>query len=426
MQGNEDRRIRPVLRRYLIGYTLSAFGTGLWMPLNAIFLREERGLSAGGVGVYYAIVALTAIVANLFAGALADRIGPFRPLAVAGLLQATGILVLVSVDTHSGAYVAAVVCGIGNGAFFAVQTATLTYIFGLSNLSTVFGRQYQISNFAIGAGAFVLGGLVQQLGYIGYVAGFSLNAVSYVVHAWNVAGPVRRLAVRRQVAAANVDTSAAGPSNHPFRPYLDRAFLPVILTQLCIVMFGYAQLEAVVPVVFRDAAGLPLWGITMLTVANCIGVVAFQPWATRHVKRVGSPRGLRGAFVVWLVAALPAVVAVLPGPPWLRLTAVVLFAVIFAVGETLVSPSMQPMAAALAPTAQLSSYTAAVSLTFSLGLVIGPPVSLSVFAALGVGWYWAVVVAGLVLGLVVVRAAGARRAVVPPAPVPADNRDVAV
>src|SRR5436190_1745171 len=261
MDDNEDPRVRPVLRWYLAGYALSMLGTGLWMPLNAIFLAEQRGLPASGVGGYYATVALCAIAANLFAGSLADRIGPFRPLVVAGVL-------------------------------------------------------------------------VHRLGYAGYVIGFGLNAASYAVHALNVAGPVRRLAER--VGLAPTGPVAAKPRPNPLGPYRDPRFLPVILTQFCISAFGYAQLEAVVPVVFREAAGLPLWMVTGYTAANCLGVIVFQPRATRWVKRVGPRLGLRAALVAWLASIVPAVTAVLVGPAWLRLLAVVAYALVFAAGETLV------------------------------------------------------------------------------------------
>jgi MFS family permease len=419
MDDNEDPRVRPVLRWYLAGYAFSMLGTGLWMPLNAIFLAEERGLPASGVGGYYSVVALCAIAANLFAGSLADRIGPYRPLAVAGLIQGTGITLLLVLHDRPGTYLAAVVCGLGNGTFFAVQTAALTRIFGLANLSTVFGRQYQIANLALGGGSLVLGVLVHRLGYAGYVIGFGLNAASYAVHALNVVGPVRRLAERAGLAATGRLT--AKPRPNPLGPYRDRRFVPVILTQLCVSAFGYAQFEAVVPVVFRDASRLPLWMITVYTAANCLAVVAVQPWATRWVKRAGPARGLRTALVVWLASIVPAVAAVLIGPVWLRLLAVVGYAVVFAVGETLVSPSMQPMAASLAPAERLGSYTAAVSLTYSLGMVLGPPLALTVFGALGGYRYWLVIAAGTAAGMLAVRAAAPQR---PATPVPLPDSEV--
>jgi MFS family permease len=401
--GDDDRLANSVMRWYFASLGLSMLGTGLWLPLNAIFLSEKRGLPVVGVGAYYAVTAFTAILATLVAGSVADRVGPFRPLAVAGVLQAVGVALLIIVDSRPGVYVAAVVCGAGNGTFFAVQTAAVTRIFGLNRLPTIFGRQYQITNIGIGAGSLVLGGLVHQLGYAGYVIGFSVNAASYAIHALNVVGPVRRMAIASGLAGPWQPGSTV--RSGPLRPYRDRHFLPVILIQLCVVIFGYAQLDAVVPIVFRDSAHLPLWAVTVYTAANCVGVVLFQPWAIRWVKRVGPERGLRDTMLVWLVAIVPGLLARYVGGLLPKLLAVSLFAVVFAIGETLVSPSLQPMAAGRAPRDRLASYTAAVSVTFSVGLVVGPPVSLLVFGELGANVYWLLIAAGFGLGTLAVRLA---------------------
>lgn len=398
-----DRRADPVLRWYLASYGLSMLGTGLWLPLNAIFLVEQRGLSPAAVGAYYSVAAVVAILANLFVGTLADRLGPFRPLVVAGIAQATGIALLVVLDSRPGVFLAAVATGVGNGTFFAVQTAAVSEIFGIARLSTVFGRQYQIANIGIGAGGLVLGGLVHQLGYTGYVIGFSVNALSYAVHALNVAGPVRRMAIRAGLSGAGKRPPAPRPSL--LRPYRDRRFLLVILIQLCVAMFGYAQLEAVVPVVFRDSAYLPVWAITAYTTANCISVVVFQPRSTNWVRRVGPERGLHATMVVWLIAAVAGLLAPHLGGLLRRLLAISAFAVVFAIGETLVSPSLKPLAATRAPSDRIASYTAAVSLTFSVGTVLAPPVFLPLFAAFGADVYWLVIAGGLVLGMGVVRLA---------------------
>jgi hypothetical protein len=296
-------------------------------------------------------------------------------------------------------------------------------LFGRVNLGTVFGRQYQIANLAIGAGALVLGALVLKAGYAGYVVGLLMNAGSYVVHVLNVAGPVRRLAIRAGLAVdAGFGTptprmsSADGSGDdqqvvrpRPWQPYGDRRFLPIVLLQLVVVVFGYAQAESAAPLVFRAVGDVPLWGITLFAVTNCVVVVACQPRAIRVVERIGPERGMRGALLAWLLSTVPGFAMLVGGPQWLKLAEVVLFALLFAIGETLISPSMQPLAVSRAPDDRLGTYTSAVSMAYSLGLMIGPPLSLAAFAALGGTGYWALVLGGILVGIMAVRWTGARQ-----------------
>lgn len=392
MTTTKTINVERARRLYFASYAFSMFGTGLWLPLNAIFLSEERHLSVSQVGAYYTVVALTAVVCNFVTGDLADRRGPFTLFRLAGLVQGVGIALLLLGDSTTSIYLAAVVSGLGNGAFFATQTMVLTRVFGGDRLSRLFGTQFQIMNLAIMVGAATLGLLVHFLGSTGFLVGFAINALSYAVHAWNASGPVRRMA-----GAEGGGRPQTRP--RPWAPYLDSRFLPIIATQLCVSLFGYAQLEAVMPVVFRKGAGLPLWVITTYVALNSVVVVLAQPTATRWVEKHGRRAGLRAALVCWLVSFVPALAAPWPDAFAGRVAAVILFSAVFAVGEVLVAPSMQPLAAASAPRDRIGSYTAAVSLAYSLGLILGPSLLLPVFAVDGLA-YWAVVAAGTVLGLI--------------------------
>lgn len=409
-----DERLR---RRYFAGFALSMLGTGLWLPLNAIYLNDERNFSPSLVGVYYVVVAAASIAVNLTAGPVADRLGPFRPFLAGGMLQCVGILLLLAAPSRPLIFVAAALCGMGNGAFYAVQTAVLSRLFGADGLSRVFGRQYQIMNVGIGVGALAVGALVSTIGHLAYVIGFSVNAVSYAAHALNVAGPVRKMAqasagetvgVGGGVRTNSAESGAPGRGG-PFRPYGDRKFITVILVQLCLALFGFAQFEAVVPIVFKKSAELPLWSVTAFLAVNCVAVVAVQGRATRCVEERGHRAGLRYAMMSWITAAAAGAAAGLMGPLVLRIGAVFVFALFFAVGETLISPSMHPLAVALAPKNLVTTYTAAVSMVYNLGVLIGPFLLLPLFGRLGSTPYWCTVALGSVLGVALLGRVGGSR-----------------
>ena len=423
---------RRTLHRYLASFSFSMLGTGLWLPLNAVYLNDERHLSPSVVGLYFLVLSCASIAANLVAATIADRSGPFRPYVAGGLLQGVGMIMLATASHPAALFAAGIVCGAGNGTFFACQTAVLTQVFGLEMLSTVYGRQYQIMNLAIGIGALSVGALLYELGPAAYTIGFCLNGLSYTVHVLNVVGPVRRLAQRysaprlEEVLPSVTDGTGAereAPDQETghghdaaslrergkperfdrFLPYRDKHFLPVIMIQLCLVLFGTAQFEAVMPIVLKRTAELPAWAVTAFVVANCAGVVVLQPRATLYVNRRGPEQGIRAAMRWWLLLPLPALAAAVAGPLPLRLVAVCAVALVFAAGEVLLAPSVQPMAAARAPKGRLTTYTSSVSLAASVAMLTGPALLLPVFGGLGGPTYWIVLFAGTSAGLAILR-----------------------
>jgi len=404
---------RRTLHRYLASFSFSMLGTGLWLPLNAVYLNDERHLSPSVVGLYFLVLSCASIAANLVAATIADRSGPFRPYVAGGLLQGVGMIMLATASHPAALFAAGIVCGAGNGTFFACQTAVLTQVFGLEMLSTVYGRQYQIMNLAIGIGALSVGALLYELGPAAYTIGFCLNGLSYTVHVLNVVGPVRRLAQRYRQApdqetghghdAASLRERGKPERFDRFLPYRDKHFLPVIMIQLCLVLFGTAQFEAVMPIVLKRTAELPAWAVTAFVVANCAGVVVLQPRATLYVNRRGPEQGIRAAMRWWLLLPLPALAAAVAGPLPLRLVAVCAVALVFAAGEVLLAPSVQPMAAARAPKGRLTTYTSSVSLAASVAMLTGPALLLPVFGGLGGPTYWIVLFAGTSAGLAILR-----------------------
>lgn len=392
--------LQPALRRYFVGYAVTTFGTGLVYPLTSLFLIEQRGLGSSVAAGYFAVFSAAALAVNPGAAWLAGQRGPLG-LLVAGLVgQATSAAMLMLSTPAAGIYLAALVGGVGGGACFATQTAALTRLFGLDALSVLYGRQYQISNVAMAVAAVLAGGLVAVAGRTGYLIAFAGNAVSFVVFAgllaglsrWSAGGGDRPGRSERAPGAAN-----------PFAPYLDPAFLPIIGLQLCLILFGLSQLDAVIPVVLRGATELPVWAVTGYVAVNCVTVVLTQPAGIARARQLGPQRAIALALALWVSSFGLALMA-----GWLpslsaKLAAIAGFAAVFGLGEVLISPSMQPLAATSAPAGQLATYTAATSFAYSLGRILGPVLLLTLYARLGGVAYWLLLALGASLGFPLLR-----------------------
>lgn len=91
------------VRRLIAGNTLSAFGTGFTLPFLLIYLTDARGFDVRVAGDAIALLGGVGLVTVPFVGALSDRIGPWRVLVIALLLEAlgTGLLALVAEPWHA-------------------------------------------------------------------------------------------------------------------------------------------------------------------------------------------------------------------------------------------------------------------------------------------------------------------------------------
>jgi MFS family permease len=403
VQRRSLRRMEPLRVAFLSGYAVSMVGTGLAFPLTALYLREVLHVPTSQVAAYFAVLALAAMAVNPIAGTQADRRGPVAILGVAIALQVIGPVVLASASSLPTALAAAVINGAGNGAFFAIQTSLLVRLFGRPALGRIYGAQYMIMNLALSGSAVAAGILVARLGDVGYRTAFVVNGISYLAYglgAW---------AVIRRMAPSDDNGTVAGHASRAWHPYTDRGFLPLIALQFCLVTFGFAQIEAVMPVVLRQAGEFSVPLIAGFLAVNGIVVVVVQPFATRACERIGARRGLALAVAFWLGAFACGLAAVTLASTPAKVGALAAFAAVFAVGETFISPSLQPLVADSAPEGRLGTYAGAISLTYSLGLILGPTLSLPLFDQLGVGPYWLMLVGGIAVCFLLLNLARQRR-----------------
>jgi MFS family permease len=399
--GSTARRV------YFAAFGVSALGTGLAFPLTALYLRDILGVATHEVGLYFCVMAVAAMVVNPIAGFLADA-RRIRLVLLAGSGgQAAGALVLANSHDLRASMAAAVLFGVGNGSFFAVQTPMILRLFGRDELGRTFGIQYLWMNLAVAVAGATAGLLVTQNGAAGYRVAFLANSLTFAIFAVAVWGLLGR---------SQSFTAAPMVRPRPWQPYGDRSFIAVIFLQFAFVVCGFGQFEAVLPIVLHDSGKLPITAVALFLAANGITVVAFQPIATKLGQRLGIYRALTIAVTAWICSfGFGIVVAYLHARPF-QYIALVGIAALFAIGETFIACSLQPLVVERAPADRLGSYSAAVSLMFSAGLVLGPPLGLGVIAVAGAGSYYVFLTVGIAacyLALTNVRAPAARPSLAP-------------
>jgi MFS family permease len=281
-------------------------------------------------------------------------------MAGAALVQAAGwVLLAFAVDTPV-ALAAAVVIGIGNGLFYPGLVPLLTALAPAGRQPTVFSLRYLGTNVGIGLGA-ALGGIFLARGTLErFQILFFANAATFVAFG----ALLLSLGV---VAARRKDSDATGGFLDVLR---NRRLLALVGIHSLIVAFGYAQLDSSVPLYARVRLGVSTHLIGLMFALNTAVVVLAQIPAERLTRAWRRSSVLVLLGVVWLVAWA------IGGLSELALPAVALFGFygVFAVGETLFSPSFQPLLVEASPPELLGRSSSVVSVSWSAGSMVGPTV----------------------------------------------------
>lgn len=362
---------------YLIGYGISALGTGLVLPLAAIFISSELDLGASGIALYFAATAGAGMLFTPVGGWIGTRSSARTAVLVGASLQIVGFLVLSAATSLTVVVIAALIAGAGNGIFFANLTTFLLSVFGQDGLSSLFGWQYAVANIAVAVAAVIVVIAFLKPTEAGYRMAFVANGLSTAVYALVL------------MAIKAPSTSRTPPEEEKpkawYAPFFDRSFAPIPLIQFGIVAFGIVQLDSVIPIVMNGTYSLGPSAVAAVLVVNGLSVVALQKFGNAFAAARGSAFCIIGALGAWIFGAGFLLVALPAGVE--PLIAFLIYAVLFALGEVLVAPALQPWVVSAAPRSALPVYAAAVSLAFGIGQVVGPAVGAAVLSRFDTNTY---------------------------------------
>jgi len=307
---------------------------------------------------------------------------------IAGLLiAALGATAIAGVSSGWDAFGAAALSGLGVGIAWPAQDTLLARLVSLSQRSAVYAVRHATLNLGLGIGA-LLAAVIVDLNRPGtFTAVYWLDAASFVLAIPLLLAPS---------AAPGKETSPAGDQTPAevgtgYRIVLrDRIFVRLWILTAILVAVGYAQFNSALPAIATSIGGLSAGALGMVFAANTITVVLAQLVVLRLLGGVRRTRALAMLCLLW-------------GASWLIVVAggltqsVILFVaagVVFALGETLLGPTVPALVNDIAAEAVRGRYNGASTLAYTTGFATGP---LLAGFALGRG-----LVMPLVLGLVVV------------------------
>lgn len=357
----------------ILASSIGMLGWGAVLPYQYAYAADTRAWGSLAAAAASSLFSVGALIAAPFAGRLSDRFNPVVVAVLAQLLAALGVGALVFADSPTGFLLGMFVFGLGlTAAMPAKQVLVLRWV-AVRDRRKVFAYKFTGEAIGMAIGAYVAGHLVDLSRADGLDVGFLTAALGFVVSSAIIGSSGARAMTHPD---SGLDTAGANPG----RPmdalrtiFASPALRWTAVITVTLALGFYAQFEA----------GLPAYAITVLDVdskaigtaaaVNSIIIVLLQVVVVRATARRSAPTLLMAVGSIWVLAWL--ILSMAQFRPEVAAALFVTTFGVFAVGETMYSPILNPLTASLAPrgmVGQTLGTFAALQTTFS---ALGPLVA---------------------------------------------------
>ncbi|MFE2131366.1 MFS transporter [Streptomyces amritsarensis] len=359
------------MRRIQAGNALTAFGIGFTVPFLYIYVAQVRGLGSMAATSAFVAFALGALVALPFTGRVIDRRGPVPVVMGAAVTASAGALALGLSTGIVPILLSALALGAGQA---VMQPALATMIVWCSTPSTrtrAFALQFFMQNLGLGIGGLLGGQIVDENRPGSFTLLFGIEAVMFLVLA-GVVATVRLPHVPAIKDALPKDPAQTGGNGWK------RLLQHKAMVQLCVLGFVvffacYGQFESGLAAFGTEAAGISPSTLGFALAANTGAIVVAQFVVLKLVEKRRRSRVIALVGLIWTAAWLIAGFSGLGhGGAMMAAAAFITTYALFGIGEAMLSPTLAPLVADLAPEGSVGRYNSAFALVKQMALALGP------------------------------------------------------
>lgn len=363
------RAMGAAMRRIHVGNALSAFGLGFTVPYLYVYVAQVRGLGSMTAGLVLAVFAVAALIVLPFAGRAIVRRGPLPVLLAALVTAALGALSLGLSASAATVLLSAAALGAGQA---VMQPALATMIVDCSTSETrsrAFAMQFFLQNLGLGVGGLIGGHLVDATSASSFTLLFAIEAAMFLVL-------VAVMATVRVPRAPRVEAVPGQASGGSWKQLLgNRAMVQLCVLGFVLFFACYGQFESGLSAYGVEAAGITTSALGTALAANTLMIVVAQFAVLKFVERRKRSRVIAAVGLIWAVAwAVAGYAGLGHGSQTMATAAFISTYALFGLGEAMLSPTLAPLVADLAPTGLAGQYNSAFALVKQLALAIGPAV----------------------------------------------------
>jgi MFS family permease len=337
---------------------IDKIGGTLAFPFFALYITGKFHVGMTKAGVLLGLLSLSGILGSVIGGGLTDRLGR-RKLILFGLVaSALSALTLASVNRFAWLFPVAALVGLFSEAGAPAHAAMIADILPKDQRQEGFGILRVVGNMAWLVGPTV-GGFVARTSFFAlFVTDATISCIVAMLF-YLFMDETRPAPHERHAEEGFVET---------FRNYRvvlkDKAFVAFLAAAVLMGMV-YIQLYNSLSVYLRDNHGIQPQGYGVLLTSSAITVICFQFWTMRVIK-------LQPKFLMMALGTLFYLIGFgmfgIASAYWLFVAAVV----IITVGEMIVMPTSQTLAAGFARADMRGRYMAVFGLSISIPAAVGP------------------------------------------------------
>ncbi|MFM9551635.1 MULTISPECIES: MFS transporter [Streptomyces] len=358
------------MRRIHVANALGAFGLGFTVPYLYVYVAQVRDLGAMTAGLVLAVFAVAALVVLPFAGRAIVRRGSLPVLLAALVTAAVGSLSLGLATGATSVLLSAAVLGAGQAVMQPALATMIVDCSGAENRSRAFATQFFLQNLGLGVGGLIGGHLVDATRAGSFVLLFSIQAAMFLL----LVGVMATVRIPRAPKVEGVPAGASGKGS--WKQLLgNRAMVQLCVLGFVLFFACYGQFESGLSAYGVEAAGISTSALGTALAANTAVIVVAQFAVLRFVTRRRRSRVIAAVGLIWAVAwAVAGFAGLGHGSREMAVAAFVSTYALFGLGEAMLSPTVAPLVADLAPAGLAGQYNSAFALVKQLALAVGPAV----------------------------------------------------
>jgi len=362
------------VRRILLMDLVSSVGTGVIVPFLAVYAVRVRHHHVIVGGLVVAALAAGSLGANVVAGQVVDSRGARVALRGGWLVAAVGDLALLASGSVPLLLTSAVIIGGGTGTAYPALRALLAERALGPERRLTFALQHGLLNVGLSVGA-VLAAVVLTNGQVRqYQALYLLDSASFITAALLLTF----VALPADCVAS--DHSEAGGGGYR-EVIADPAFRRFAFISGLLVICGFAQFHAALPLYLSRPHGLSARGIALVFAANTATVAVVALPIAVAVRQLTYATLIKVGAVAFAVSWALLAASGRWGPSLAAVLGACLAASIMGLGEALLSPALGPVLNDIAPGRLRGQYNSADAVLLSAGTIIGPLTAASLYQA---------------------------------------------
>ena len=370
------------LRRFFIAVYINCFATGLTLSLYVVYLHNDLHFSTGFSTLLLATCALAGLLSSPLWGSLTDKVGPVKVLLASGICSAVALTFWAQVHSPRSAIFAGLGLAIFAGAGWGPGSTLLVRLVDPEHRQRAYGFNFMLVNLGIGSGGLV-SALVVDLHHPASFRWLYLGNAMVVLISAGVYSTLWRYG---HVQAHEENSRSIEGRGGWAQVVRDRRLVHYVLGSITLMLGGYAAVDAGLSLFVVNNLHLSVHVIGIFLFVDTSVIVLAQLFVINFIEGRSRTRVLAvvGAswFVFWIVLgaslALPALFAII---------AISLAMVIFALGETLLSPVGPAIVNEIAPEHLRGRYNAAQGLSWGLSGTVAPTIT-ALFFDHGLSNWW--------------------------------------